>query len=134
MNLQTALPPWLQIAWACAGVATLLGGFIWIMFIFWPYLRWSKKMMLDSFTLGQETAKEIHRLQEETKPLIEDARRLLESDKLDKATAAITRLADALSAPVEAAAPAVEAVSGVVGAVADVIQDRLDALRKRRER
>lgn len=106
MNVQSAVPSWLQIAWACAGIGTLFGGFAWIVFIFWPYLRWSKRMMVDSYLLGQKTAERLAELQVQTKPLIDDARKLvddarkyMEGGDLARVTKALERLSDSLMLP-----------------------------------
>lgn len=72
MNIQNQIPVWLQWAWALAGLIIAAGGFIWILGIFWPYLRWSKRMMIRSYELGEKTAAHLDQLQKDLEPVIRD--------------------------------------------------------------
>lgn len=74
MNVQSAVPAWLQICWAIAGLAVAVGGALWIAFIFYPYIKWTKRIMLESLVLGQETAKILETLKREIDPMILDLR------------------------------------------------------------
>lgn len=102
--IQSLIPSWLQWAWAIAGLGVAAGGLVWILFIFWPYLRWSRRMMIRSFELASDTSKVLERIKLEVSPLIEDAasaiyevRRMVhdvnENRKLDRAIEGIGRIA-----------------------------------------
>jgi hypothetical protein len=72
--MNPAIPPWVQYVWAAAGITVALGGVVWILFIFWPYLRWSKAVMRESLEIGKRTAAHLDQLQNELTPVIEDLR------------------------------------------------------------
>jgi hypothetical protein len=74
MNIQSQIPTWLQWAWALAGLVIAAGGFVWILGIFWPYLRWSKRVMRQSLELGQQTAGILQQVQRELDPVIKDVK------------------------------------------------------------
>lgn len=70
MNVQSQIPAWLQWAWALAGLLIAAGGVFWILGIFWPYLRWSRKVMQQSLELGSQTAETIQKVHKELDPVI----------------------------------------------------------------
>ena len=103
MNVQSAIPVWLQWAWALAGLIIAAGGFVWILGIFWPYLRWSKKMMVMSYELGDKTANHLDKLQGELTPVIDDLKvavkdvRQIVSDLREKELEKIVTIIDKIS-------------------------------------
>lgn len=112
MNVQSAIPAWLQWAWALAGLGIAGGGLVWILGIFWPYLRWSKRMMLQSYELGHRTAEAIGRIQDRIEPIIEKADKVLVDLRAlvgdvrtrrepERAVAALERLVKWLEIPVD---------------------------------
>lgn len=46
-----------------------------MLFIMWPYLRWTRRMMQQSFDLGAATAGHLKKLQEELTPVITDLKK-----------------------------------------------------------
>ena len=74
MSVQSAVPAWLQIVWALAGIGVAVGGFLWIVFVFYPYLKWTKRMMQASFDLGVKTTGHLDKLQADLAPVIGDLR------------------------------------------------------------
>lgn len=43
------LPVWCSWVWfIIAAVLFPIGGLCWILFIFWPYIKWSKRFMIDA--------------------------------------------------------------------------------------
>jgi len=111
MSTQSAVPAWLQILWACCGIFTLIGGFIWILVIFYPYIRWSRRFMIEARTesveLMEMLVRRIERLQAEILPLVADARHVVDRVKemleekgpVDRAGAALEKLAAWAEAP-----------------------------------
>jgi len=81
VNTQTGLPLWFQCIWALASVGAFTLGIVWILVIFWPYLRWSRRMMITSLDLAKDTAKILKDVQARIEPLIEDGRAILKESR-----------------------------------------------------
>ena len=62
---------WLQWAWGLAGVFAFFGAIAYVLCIFWPYLRWTRAMMVRSFELALRTANLLATIQERIGPLID---------------------------------------------------------------
>ena len=73
----SAIPAWLQIAWAVAGLCVAVGGAVWILFIFLPYLTWTRRIMRESLELGRSTAKTLETLKQGIAPVVEDLKGLV---------------------------------------------------------
>lgn len=71
MSTAQNLPQWMQWAWALAGTSMLILAVVWALFVFWPYLRLTKKVMLRSLELSEKTADHFTKLQDELKPILE---------------------------------------------------------------
>lgn len=71
MSAQGGLPMWLQWAWGLAGVLAFFGAIGYVLFIFWPYLRWTRMMMLRSFELALQTAKLLSAIEEKSGPIVD---------------------------------------------------------------
>jgi hypothetical protein len=111
--------------WAIASVGAFTGGVVWILVIFWPYLRWSRRMMLTSLSLAEDTARILKDVQARIEPLIEDGKvilkesrqvletlrardlgkvekilaQLAEHDRLDRFVEAVEKIGDKLEVP-----------------------------------
>lgn len=92
VEVHSKIPDWLQISWALAGIGVALGGLVWIVFIFWPYLRWSKKVMQKSLEIGEKTSEILRDVQEELSGVLSDVsevtksiREIIEDDRIEQA-------------------------------------------------
>ena len=72
---------WLQWAWGLAGVLAFGGAIIYILGIFWPYLRWTRAMMQRSFELGLETAEILEKIEQRVGPLVRELESLVKRGK-----------------------------------------------------
>ena len=79
MSVQGAVPAWLQITWAIAGIGVAVGGFLWVVIVFYPYILFTKRMMVKSIELGEKTANHLVELQRDVGPLIVDAKAVIAS-------------------------------------------------------
>lgn len=78
-KMNYSLPPWAQIMWLCCAVTAVLGGAVWIIAVFFPYLIWTKKIMSRSLELGEKTASMIGKIQDELAPILDDLRETVHS-------------------------------------------------------
>ena len=81
MSAQGGLPMWLQWAWGLAGVFAFFGAIGYVLLIFWPYLRWTRAMMLRSFELGKETAEILEKIEQRVGPLVGELESLAKRGK-----------------------------------------------------
>lgn len=103
MSAQHALPMWLQWAWGLAGCLAFVGALVWVFAIFWPYIKWTRKVMKKSLDLGNETATLLRDFQHEAAPVLKDGRevvqevkRLIEKHGLEKTLEAIREIPEKL--------------------------------------
>jgi hypothetical protein len=100
MNPTQSLPTWLQYAWAFGGVTVAVGGVFWVACIFYPYLKLTRRVMLESLELGKKTATLLDQIQTDLSPiitkmwaLVRDAGELMQHrDRVEKIIAAIEEL------------------------------------------
>jgi len=96
--MNNAIPAWLQIAWAIGGVTVAVGGILWIGLIFYPYLKLTRSVMLESLELGKKTADVLGELQKELAPMVTDAKELVrEAKELWKERGRAERAIDAIA-------------------------------------
>jgi hypothetical protein len=56
------LPVWCHWAWfLIAAVGFPIGALCWILFVFWPYIRWSKQYMIDARAESERQMIELRR-------------------------------------------------------------------------
>lgn len=71
---QVALPVWVNLIWMSISAITLIGAIIWTIFIFWPYLRETKKMQLEGLNLAKKSSDDIGELIRKLDPMVEKAK------------------------------------------------------------
>ena len=72
MGDASVLPVWLNLIWMSLSALTLVGALIWTLFIFWPYLKVTKKMQIESLKLGKESNDALQKMQGEFIPVLRD--------------------------------------------------------------
>lgn len=78
MGQASGLPVWVNLVWMSISGITLFGGVIWIVFIFWPYLRETKKMQIEGLDLGRQSNNTLADLVRKVDPVIEKIERTAE--------------------------------------------------------
>lgn len=99
------LPRWFQFAWGGCSIAMMIAAYVWAIFVLWPYIRLTRRLMLQSLEIGKETVglmKELRKqiedgwkneakpVWEDTKTLVKDARAHL--DRVSKKPEKTVRL------------------------------------------
>jgi len=77
--MTTALPAWLQFAWAFAGIISVVGGVCWLLLVAWPYLRWTRRTMEETLGIGRSSAQILETIKADVVPLIADAKSVVGS-------------------------------------------------------
>tara|TARA_Y100000034_G_scaffold100998_1_gene124947 strand:- start:233 stop:727 length:495 start_codon:yes stop_codon:yes gene_type:complete len=72
MGDASVLPFWANVIWMSLSGVTLLGACIWTVFIFWPYLKETKQMQIESLKLGKESNDALQKMQGEFIPVLKD--------------------------------------------------------------
>ncbi len=72
MGDASVLPVWLNLIWMSLSAITLIGALIWTLLIFWPYLKVTKAMQIESLNLGKESNDALQKMQEEFVPVLRD--------------------------------------------------------------
>ena len=75
--MTTALPPWLQIAWAITAILISLGAIGWALFVLWPYIHETRLVMRESLKLGRATATTLTTLEGDIRPVVKDLREIV---------------------------------------------------------
>ena len=76
MGDASVLPVWLNLIWMSLSALTLIGALIWTLFIFWPYLKVTKAMQIESLKLGKESNDALQKMQGEFIPVLKDLGRV----------------------------------------------------------
>ena len=75
---ETSLPMELELIWMSISAVTLMLAIIWTLVIFWPYLKKTKAIAIESLQLGKQSADHLATLQEKINPLVADTRETID--------------------------------------------------------
>lgn len=91
MGTASSLPWWVNAIWMSISALTLIGGIIWIVIIFWPYLRETKQMQIEGLKLTRDSVDNLERMIDRAEKIANRMEEVFTEEQVEKLNILLNR-------------------------------------------